>query len=528
MSIRKVCSFVFVTLACVLAASGQGTRQVYQVCSSSTAESRFVYHFKPRTVVLEQGQNLDVEISRGPNKYLEQDTRRTNRSNNATVGGQDIVGQSDIRDYPRANIHFEQPLTEVSLPSEGWSAIVLPSNEGSAELATASERYIFPPQQNRVPVGTITPGNSVVMGRLDMASMPVGGYWITLMNTATIAGQADSSCVKTTPPVYVKIVPKSQLQIAVASNQICKDPNSSLSITASTVLVRNGTTISSRPENVVYEWQVTKNGGGEVTLPDPKTFQDGQKLTLDNLEGGEYEYRVRVTDSGQRSDEMSERILVNDCTHSPLPSNSGAGMVYFGFDVPYGNRDIGDYKNPETWVECEPRVARCTSGYPASEFEDFYDKTGLKGKKPGFVDTNTNKLNNIIATLNRPENKALKLWIIGYADFKADDDYNTDLVGRRVAAVRDYLSGNGLADRIAGQQVAFKNESNRLATTCECDNSALERRWDRRVEIIYIKDGDEIHLPSYSTHANCPKDMCSVHRRTARQPPTRGKKSQIE
>ena len=231
------------------------------------------------------------------------------------------------------------------------------------------------------------------------------------------------------------------------------------------------------PQSLTLRWKITDEENREYTTvvspvnnPTDNTYTERVTLQSAPTKG---KFRVEVVVSDALDESSGDEGDV-------IPEGTGAGIVYFQFDEPYGARKY-NFGDAEDWVKYYGRTGQCSEGgNPNKEFIDFYNQSGRK--IPQMVETNSKKLRDIASILNG--NQAYRLLLLGYADFRASRKYNYDLAERRLNAVVNYLERSvpNIRQRIERRI----NSSDDKAQSCRLGNCINERRHDRRVELIYF------------------------------------------
>ena len=318
--------------------------------------------------------------------------------------------------------------------------------------------------------------------------------------------------IEIVPPTDVNYAPKVSVKI---DGEDCDQKN--ITVDASDRNNEPGDRLN--PQTITLSWKIKNKSNGFVIKSDTVTFTTDTYRTNISTEGiplGNYIIEAYVTDNflnDNASGGFANEDLNIKC--------KGAGIAYFQFDEPYDGRvsyKPGDYTNPEYWVAVNRFTKvknQCTVGqglYPESEFAEFYQK--FKIDTPASVDTNKDKLDKILNVLIANPN--YKILIYGYADFRNLTNYNVPLVNRRMEVVRNYLRTESAK---LGQPIddsRYTLIQNQYDSVARCsgdyykDSCFVERRQDRRVELIYYADSytiDELNLPKYAQSKCDPNAM---------------------
>ncbi|MDQ4123250.1 MAG: hypothetical protein M3209_17575 [Acidobacteriota bacterium] len=356
---------------------------------------------------------------------------------------------------------------------------------------------------------------------LDTTDLPTGYYWVTLQGNAVFDGEYKGDCPKTTPPVLIHIEPRvPKIEIPPVANRPPK-----LTLNPTTDCKAGRVSVIAKPSDPdipaqtlkIRDWKIYEGEGNDKKEIPLSSFSyefapnadDPQSLTINGgLQlGVKYTFEATVSDGEYKTTADQSTTLI--CP------NSAAGIFYFGFATP--NKKDGNILDPEEWTTDRERLNEKpeTEGkYPEAEFATFYEKISPRFKVPE-IDSNNNNtvtLNRIVDAINA--NPGYKLYVYGYADFSKTKNYsNFELAKRRidnaVAAIRAKLSEKGLSFNqvIAGEPVKTNRSDCYVQTCTDRDTWSDERRHDRRVEVLYVLDTNQIKLPEYEPKPEC-RERC--------------------
>lgn len=510
-----------------------GKRQLVPINRALTGEGKFVFTFSLENGEIYEGDTIKFKTQTAPIKILK-DRRSTLPEENFALLNWD-----------------ETPLANVKQTGD-WYAIYQKADD--FVLPPNSERYLLPirtedlPSNSRTIDAQIVPpnffyfNNNLIAGTIanelkvkstvqklsgmefDTTNLTPGLYWFTLQSTAVFEGQSPGQCAKTTPPVLIKIQKKPDpnsppwINITITGND-CEQRV----ITAEMGDKDNEPDSKVPPQTLTLTWRILNNEGVEVKRIDKtlgKNPRYTEMITTEDLTPGDYTITATIKDetvTNSKKETFASKDLTLEC--------SGAGIVYFQFDEPYNSekRNIRfkpeKYTDPESWVAFYGRTSQCKLNedglYPNSEFSLFYQE--LKEKLMP-IKRNTDKLEAIIDIMIK--NSDYKLHFAGYADFRNSEDYNTDLVERRLLVVKNYIKRRamekqrGIKNPVVVDESRFtserrENNADILAQTCALRACDEGRKHDRRVELIYYTTARPPKLPVYK-YSTCPQNAMNM------------------
>lgn len=362
----------------------------------------------------------------------------------------------------------------------------------------------------------------------DTDDLDYGFYWFTLQGTAVVnERQNPDNCTKTTPPVLIEIVRRLEYRNyqPTVSVKVAGEYCYQKTITVEAGDRNNEPNDPLNPQMITLSWKITNKTTGAVVKSDKVTFTSATynvNIPTGDIKLGNYTVEADV-DDGRLKNSTRGGL---DNTDLDLKCK-GAGIAYFQFDEPFDSEkrkirfNAGYYTNPEDWVAVNTRVKvknQCKNSqglYPEQEFPDFYETFFGKGTTPFPVENNTEKLKRIIDTLIANPN--YRIIIRGYADFRNSDDYNVALVERRLQVVKNYLESRSkeLGSPITNERYTLIRNLYDSKSRCKYEgdfkNSCyVERRQDRRVELIYYADAftvEQLGIPEYAPSGCDPNAM---------------------
>ncbi len=488
--------------------------QSYQGCVSSEKQSRFAFQFAPNKVIVEPDGKIVLTIFNEEGKFEVKDEKifkidhpdKSQDPNNANS-------------YRAATYNNEYSLRNVTIPTDNLYALVEDGSNFEIETQgkdSKGRKYVFPVDKpadgaeidgKKVKILTFNSNRELIF---DTEGMPEGYHWVTLQGNVTFAGE--TPCAKTTPPVLIEI---RKVYPTPTSTPTPTPPTVKLSVEGSRCELRTLTAVAEDkdnepnsglpPQTLILNWALMDDKGNKydfqkTPIGNPTDARYIEQANSINLKPGNYNVKVTVSDGKYTATDY--RNFVVQC--------AGAGIVYFQFDEPYkpknGIFNVKKYDEPDSWIVFFKRKSQCRNEvglYPSSEFSLFY--TMLQLPIPP-IDENTrqtvsnkDKLIQIANTLK--DNPNLRLYVAGYADFKASDSHNYPLAGRRIEVVKRYLERLGVEkDRLDGAVV--RNLSDSKAQSCYQDACLDSRRHDRRVE-LYFYTVEKPTPPDYP-NSSCP------------------------
>lgn len=505
-----------------------GNRQLVKIDRALTGEGKFVFTFSLENGEIYQGNTIKFQPHIAPIKIFKD-------------------RHSTLPEEKDALLNWDEtPLTNVKQTGD-WYAIY--QKAGDFVLPPNSERYLLPirtedlPSNSRTIDAQIVPpnlfyfNNNLIAGTIanelkvkstvqklfgmefDTTNLTPGLYWFTLQSTAVFEGQNPEQCAKTTPPVLIKInpiipdIPKTPPWINITITGIDCEQRV---ITAEMGDKDNEPDSKVPPQTLTLTWRILNSNGVEVKRIEKtlgKNPRYTEMITTEDLTPGNYTVTATIKDETVTRGEketFARKELTLEC--------SGAGIVYFQFDEPYDSEKKNirfkpeKYTDPESWVAFYNRTSQCRINkdglYPISEFSLFYQQLFPQANPILSVESNSDKLEAIVGIMIK--NSDYKLHFAGYADFRNSEEYNTNLVNRRLLVVKNYIKRRVMEQGVLIDDNRFtserrENNADILAQTCYPNACDEGRKHDRRVELIYYTTERPPKLPFY-TPSTCPQN----------------------
>jgi len=476
---------------------------------------KMLFVFAPKSVVVERGKPVEFEFY----KFAESEK-------NHTFFYDGELGNDGV-DHPRSPISAADavkprasriPEEKGQLVGVDESYLFQMSSEGDlyAIYSYAGTKppevgdYLAPRVMAGDGEGSSTKGFRKVGSdkKFDTTGMPDGYYWFTLQKTG-IFNNGANRCSKTTPPVVVEITP-------TPTPPPTPDPTPMPPIVSINIPVKCGSDLvataeasdqNTPPSSLSYKWEPVREEQGDGS--------NSFRIAKSKLRNGEiYHFKVTVTNKyGKIANAEKDQIYACD---------GAAGIVYFGFAIPYSGdgakypKPIG---SPETWVKGSSSNEQ-QQPYPKRPYREFYERPGIETNVPDTVESNTATIARIVNVLSI-EGKKFNIWLYGYADYekKAQKFSNQQLsedrfrqVQRAIEAAYNQRHPNDPLDieRIKGEgRLLGLGDTN--AARCGQKRYDDIQRWDRRTEIVFLEEYRPIDFQT--------KSSCDLHMEIKNQAP---------